>query len=187
MLRSLILFVSLFSSVGLLAAYDGMLDISSCPTTVITVDNVENAWGWGGHFSTQSNNDGYGGYYAECHLSSNPKDTTENAIVTVLCYDGYLSTDVHVDQYRFDLGPRLQIKRVQFILGEGNVTVQAISHSTSAYTTDENIYTKTAAFSFRKASGFCRQSTLYYSANGVLSGHPNRIGGGYRVSATTIP
>lgn len=183
MKRFILIAGSLFSVCSF--AYDGSVDITSCPTTVLTVSNVENASGWGAHFSTHPYSDGYGGTKAECHLSG-PNSGPGIGLVTVLCYDGYINSSAHVDSYRLDLGPRNLIRQVEFKVTNRGVAVDVVAHSISSYTSDENDYVKSAFFPMREASGFCRENTLYYEVDGVLSQTLSRDGSGYTLSVGTI-
>lgn len=166
-------------------AFDGMVDITNCPTTAIVVGNVDDASGWGGHFSTDAYSNGYGGRYAECHLSGNDSGP-QTGTVTVLCYDGYSDRNDHVDMYRLDLGPRNQIEQVEFKVTAKGVAVEALRHSISGYTDDENPYITTTVFPLGQSAGFCRESTLYFQANGNLANQSDRSGSGYTMTAVTI-
>lgn len=164
---------------GISLAADGMLDISTCPATKYEINNIETATGWGGHVSTTTSNNGYGGTYAECHL------TGEGSVVAY-CYDGYLSSIDHVDQFRLDLGPRSTIKSVSYTIVERGVHIKAIKHSTTAHNSAEHHYVIEGFFPLRRESGFCRENQIYYQANGVLNGHPGRTGSGYSMTADIV-
>jgi hypothetical protein len=166
-------------------AYDDLVDITNCPTTAIVVGNVDDASGWGGHFSTAAYSDGYGGSYAECHLTG-ADSGPQTGNVTVLCYDGYTNPEDHVDMYRLDLGPRSQIEQVEFKVTERGVAVEAIRHSISGYTDDENPYVTTTFFPLGESAGFCRESSIYYQADGNLANRRGRSGSGYTMTAVTI-
>lgn len=159
-------------------AYDGVLDISTCPVTKYEINNIDTATGWGGHISTSTSSNGYGGVYAECHL------TPSSSSVIVLCYDGYLNPAEHVDQFRLDLGPRDRIQSVSYDVMERGIHIKAIKHSTSSYTAEEHNYVVEAFFPVRRESGFCREAQLFYQANGVLSGTISRTGSGYTMTGS---
>lgn len=166
-------------------SYDGYVDISNCPTVSIVVDNVDDASGWGGHFSTAAYSNGYGGTYAECHLSG-ADIGSQQGNVAVLCYDGYISPQDHVDSFRLDLGPRNEVEQVTFKVTARGVAVEALRHSVSGYTNDEHPYTINSFFPLGQAAGFCRENTLYYKANGNLANYPGRSGSGYTMTVTPI-
>jgi hypothetical protein len=167
-------------------AYDGSIDISDCPTVTLVIDDIDTAAGWGGHISTSSSSNGYGGSYAECHLTSSDYPDGDGS-VTLLCYDGYLSASSHVDQYELHLGNRSKVKQVVLKVTNRGVFVEALKHSVSAYTSDENDYVVTGFFPLRETSSFCREDTLYYQADGVLAGTSSRDGAGYSMSVSVSP
>lgn len=183
-MKKVAIFLSSLLSVSAFAL-DGAVNISSCPVTKVVVGNVDDAAGWGGHFSTGSREDGYGGYYAECHLTG-AEEGLGNGSVTILCQDGYASSSDHVDVYSVALGARNTVEQVEFTITERGVAFEAIKHSTSGYTNDENPYVITGFFPMGEAAGFCRENTLYYQANGVLANRSGRGGDNYSMSVTTI-
>ena len=166
-------------------ALDGAVDITGCPTTSITVGNIKSSSGWGGHFSTGANENGYGGYYAECHLTGSDEGAGKGS-VTILCHDGYTSPADHVDVYRADLGPRDLVDQVNFKVTSTGVAFEVLKHSVSGYTPDENSYVMSGYFPLGRSAGFCRENTLYYEIDGVLSQTPSRNGSGYTMDVETI-
>jgi hypothetical protein len=166
-------------------SYDGYIDISTCPTVSIVVGNIDDASGWGGHFSTSSYSNGYGGSSAECHLTGADSGPQTGTLV-VLCYDGYTSWVDHVDQFRLDLGPRSEVDQVEFKLSARGVSIDVLKHSTSSFTSDENPYVINTFFTLGESAGFCRESMLYYQANGNLANQFDRGGSGYTMSVNTI-
>ncbi|MGD8910943.1 MAG: hypothetical protein PVI92_16525, partial [Chromatiales bacterium] len=120
-------------------SFDGSVDISNCPTVSIVVGNVDDASGWGGHFSTSPRSDGYGGSVAECHLTG-PNLGPQTGTVLILCSDGYANPDDHVDYFRLDLGPRNAVKQVEFKVTARGVAVEVVRHSNSGFTTNEYPY-----------------------------------------------
>jgi len=181
--------VSLISSLVIstgVYAYDGSIDITACPTVSVVVGNVDTASGWGGHISTDPYSNGYGGSNAECHLTGANVGSGEGDVM-VLCYDGYLSPSDHVDQYELHLGSRDKVKQVEFKVTNRGVFVEVLKHSVSGFTDDENDYVVTGFFPFREASSFCRENTLYYEIDGVLSQTSSRDGSGYSVNVSVSP
>lgn len=184
-MKKLIIGLALVTLPFCVFSYDGSLDISNCPTVSITVANVDDASGWGGHFSTSASSDGYGGYYAECHLTGENLGP-QNGNVVVLCSDGYTSNTDHVDNFRLDLGPRNGIEQVEFKVTARGVAVEALRHSTSGFTTNEHPYSISTFFPLGQVAGFCRENTLYYQANGNLAGRIGREGFDYTMTVDTI-
>jgi hypothetical protein len=183
-MNKLLIGLTLISLTPYAYSADGSVDISNCPTVSIVIDNVDDASGWGGHFSTSATSDGYGGSKAECHLTG-ANQGPQNGTLLVLCSDGYANPDDHVDYFRLDLGPRNAVEQVAFKVTARGVAVEAVRHSTSGFTDHEHPYVISSFFPMGQVAGFYRETTLYYQANGNLAGRTDRDGYGYTITVST--
>ena len=165
-------------------SYANQFDISG-NTIHYRVSNLANAQGWGGHVSTGSNEDGYGGRKAECYLHAKP------ANVVVFCYDGFdgqgTLNNKYQNQYRLDLGPQKDEEGRDILLGvmfkiySDKIEVSAKRAATNRYDAQRVFYEVKGIFPLRESSGFFNSSVGYYKANGVLSGRNGREGSGFNM------
>jgi hypothetical protein len=140
--------------------------------------------GFGGHFSSTPNTDGYGGYHAECHL------ITSGGKMTVWCYDGYQDQSHHANHFRLDLGPLDDTNRdgwqprlidVTYFVTRRQVKVQATAIAMNGYTSEKHPYFVESTFPIRESSGFWRTGQFCYKANSVLNNRTGRCGWNYEI------
>lgn len=164
-------------------AYDGSVSMATCDSVTLRVDDIATATGWGAHFSTAPYENGYGGFNVECHLTPDADDN-----ILVLCYDGYGTGSNplggYQNQFEVNIGDRDEIDFVTFQVGKRGVQVTAQLLANNGYSGEVVPYTVTSFYPLREATGFCRNSSsvLYYQADGVMAGTPNRTGSGYTLT-----
>lgn len=163
----------------------GNVDMSNCPSVTLRVDDISTATGWGSHFSAGSSENGYGGSNFECHL------TPSSSGLVALCYDAVHNATNRTNQFSAYLGPKEDIDFVEWNVGENGVRVTAQRRSKSAYTSKRIPFQSSAYFPIHPDIGACgvdntdTTNTLYWVANGVLSGMASRTGSGYSMSVIT--
>ena len=166
-------------------AGSGNIDMSNCPSVTLRVDDVSTATGWGSHFSAGSSENGYGGGNFECHL------TPSSSGLLALCYDAVHSAANRTNQFTAYLGPKEDIDFVEWNVGENGVRVTSQRRSKSTYTSKRIPFQSSAYFPIHPDIGACgvdnsdTTNTLYWGANGVLSGMASRTGSGSSVTVTT--
>ncbi len=165
------------------------INLSGKNQVTFVASNLSNAAGFGVHFSSIPNTDGYGGTDPECHFLSGTVQRPNPAMV-LLCYDGYKDEQNAQNEFRLDLGPKKQnntdvLSTVTFTVSRRGVRVQAVRIATNPYTNEQKPYTINAFFPLRRETGFFKTGTLYYQVNGVLNGSSDRGGSGY-VLATPV-
>jgi hypothetical protein len=127
---------------------------------------LRNAFGWGAHFSTVPNENGYGGGHSECHLNF------VNGQNLAMCYDGVrpLPYAGAQNNFRMDLGPALDanknslLRDVTFLLTRRAVKVRA-TRIARGPTTEAVPYVVESTFPMREYS-----STPTLQASGNTSG-----------------
>jgi hypothetical protein len=163
------------------------VNIAGKTSVTFVVNGLADAKGFGGHFSTGSSEDGWGGTYTECHLISGSVAAPAGTM-TLVCYDGYQSPTEHDNQFRLDLGPKWEngkpaISHATFTVSNRGVQVEVTRIATNPYNSERKPYTITSFFPLREARGFFSTGTIYYDndGNGVLSNDSSRQGMGYSV------
>ena len=159
------------------------INLAGKNSVTFVASNLSNAAGFGVHFSTTRNTDGYGGTDAECHFVSGTVQTP-NPAMTLVCYDGYKDPQNAQNQFRLDLGPKKEnskdvLSTVTFTVRRDGVKVNAVRIATNPYTNEQKPYTIEGFFPLRQETGFFKTGTIYYQTNGVLSGDGTRRGTGY--------
>ena len=177
-IQSALLLAALASPMAASAA-DGSFAVSTTPTFTVRVDGVSASTGWGAHFSTRTAEDGYGGSKVECYLRPDGASS-----LTAECFDGYnAATSSYQNQYEVPLGARSEIDFVTFNVSNRGVEVTAQRVAVNATSAEEVPYIVRAYLPLRESTGFyVSGSTVYYQANGVLSGHASRTGTGFTMS-----
>lgn len=167
------------------------ISVTGKDSATFVVSNLANVTGFGGHFSTGIEN-GYGGENAECHFVSGTT-TSPSANLILVCYDGYQSTNEHVNQFRVDLGPKKEnnqpvISHATLTVSARGIFVEVIRIATSPYTSERKPYAISSYFPLRESSGFFKTGTIYYEndGNGVLSGDSSRNGTGYTLAVPVV-
>jgi len=164
--------------------------VSGKSVVQFVVTNLPKAAGWGAHFSTTANTDGYGGTDAECHLNSGT-DTQPAPTVTLLCYDGYKNAQNHHNQFRLDLGPKQEngqdvLTKITITVTAQSVRAVAYRIATNPYTKEQKPYTISTSFPLRQDTGFFKTGKIYYQDNSVLNGNTTRKGKNYVLAAPIV-
>lgn len=168
-----------------------VITVAAKDSATFVVSNLANVTGFGGHFSTGIEN-GYGGVNAECHFVSGTT-TSPSPNLILVCYDGYQSDNEHVNQFRMDLGPKMEnnqpaISHATFTVTSRGVLAEVTRIATSPYTPERKPYTISSFFPLRESSGFFKTGTIYYEndGNGLLSGSSDRNGTGYALVVPVV-
>lgn len=164
------------------------INITGKHSVTFTVEDLSAATGFGMHFSSGPGENGYGGYYAECHFVSGSL-TSPSDIITFLCYDGYKDTATNEaqNQFRMTLNDKSTLSHASITVGERSVTISVFRLSRNFYTTEKYVYSEQAVFPLRQETGFWRRGgSIYYSTNGVLNGDPGRPGSGYVLTSEVV-
>ncbi len=174
------------TSIAPASAQVNSINLSGKNAVTFVASNLSKAAGFGIHFSTTPNTDGYGGTDAECHFGSGSV-SAPNPTMIFLCYDGYKDSDPEnggQNEFRLDLGPKTQnaqdvLSTVTLTVTRQGVRVKAVRIATNPYTNEQKPYTILGTFPLRPETGFFKTGTIYYQTNGVLNGSSGREGSGY--------
>ncbi|WP_295389552.1 hypothetical protein [uncultured Thiodictyon sp.] len=174
------------------SAAPAAVSVAGKTSVTFVVNGLANAIGFGGHFSTGSNENGYGGTYAECHFVAGTV-AAPSGNLTLVCYDGYESPTAHTNMFRLELGPKVEngkpaISHATFTVSNRGVQVDVTRIATNVYTAETKPYTITSFFPLRESTGFFATGTIYYDndGNGVLNNDSSRQGTGYSVAIPIV-
>lgn len=177
---------------GGVSAAPAAINVAGKSSVTFVVNGLSNVAGFGGHFSTGSYEDGWGGLNVECHLGSGTVAAPATTVVLV-CYDGYQSPTEHDNMFRLDLGPKKEngkaaISHIALTVSNRGVQVDAVRIATNPYTSETKPYTISSFFPLREAKGFFSTGTIYYDndGNGVLSNDSTRQGTGYSLPVPVV-
>jgi len=155
--------------------------------------NLDSTNGWGSHFSTTCNTNGWGGTNAECHLITGGTGTSKKT--TAFCYDGTQDSNNHHNEFRLDLGTTIRkrqnnsiakvLKGVNFFVTSREVNVQGIRVAVNPYNMHErHPYIVESTFPIRQSSGFWKTNQFCYRPNSALNNQSGRQGTGYYINVT---
>lgn len=142
------------------------------------VGGFHEATGFGLHLSTDADSNGHGGQEADFHFL---RQGGGGDRILAVAYDGVVDQKHHVNQFRADLGPKEDISHAVVTVTRRLLSVEAVRISRSPHADERLAYTVSASFPLREASGLFRGEHLHIRLNGVLSGHGQRGGSGYRL------
>jgi hypothetical protein len=175
------------SSNGWAYAEPSAVSVVGKDSVTFVISGLSNATGFGGHFSAGSIEDGWGGTDAECHFIAGD---LSNQTVTMFCFDGYLSNS-EAAAFRLDLGVPTEnklkvISHATITVTRRGVQVDVTRLATSTYNSVRKAYTISSFFPLRESTGFFQTGKIYYEANGVIAGVPDREGEGYIMETPVV-
>ena len=141
------------------------ISVANKDTVIFVVSGLSTATGFGGHFSTTPNADGFANpSNPECHFTS----------TALLCYDAN-----RVNILQLDLLPKQETVQAIFTISRLGVKVDLVRIAINPFTNERTPYTIQSFLPIRQENSFFKTGTIYYQENGVIDGTPSRGGSGY--------